>query len=396
MVAQSMSRILLVHGEAWRKGGSRSVKLAAGTSMFVLASFGAVSNVADSAIAASRDNGAVQPVMTLADRPVNVKVSPEEPAFSSLGKVAQTAKTAPLPLERDRFNERFGESGRGFDIVENTSPANPDPAREDPIVVAYSPEAEIGQRELSVRSSMDVFSYGAMQDQMADGGNHADALAPKGAIASSTETRPDLISGVPGEYAKLVTTIAAEEGVDPNLMLSIMRVENAGFDPQALSPAGAIGLMQVMPKVGDAFGAIDLTDPAQNIRAGARFLRELVHKYKNPVLIASAYNAGEPRVDARRSLPLIRETADYVTRVVGLYTNMNSTGEVFMVGRSVGAAPAARKEDGRSGQAERAKSSMLVFSIGNTSEASGRMEQESRQAPVGGPVKIKKEEEALQ
>ncbi|WP_292453372.1 transglycosylase SLT domain-containing protein [Mesorhizobium sp.] len=364
--------------------------------MFVLSSFGAVSNVADSAIAARRDDGAVQSVMTVADRPVNVKVSPEEIAFRSLGKVAQTAKTAPLPLERDRFNERFGESRSGFDIVENTSPANPDPAREDPIVVAYSPEAEIGQRELSVRSSMDVFSYGAMQDQMADGGNHADALAPKGAIASSTEARPDLLSGVPGEYAKLVTTIAAEEGVDPNLMLSIMRVENAGFDPQALSPAGAIGLMQVMPKVGDAFGAIDLTDPAQNIRAGARFLRELVHKYKNPVLIASAYNAGEPRVDARRSLPLIRETADYVTRVVGLYMNMNSTGEVFMFGRSVGAAPAARKEDGRSGQAERAKSSMLVFSIGNTSEASGRVEQESRQAPVGGPVKIKKEEEALQ
>ncbi|MET3595098.1 hypothetical protein ABID26_004510 [Mesorhizobium shonense] len=356
--------------------------------MFVLTSFGAVSNVADSAIAARRDDGAIQSVMTLADRPVNVKVSPEKTTFSSLVKVALTAKTAPPPLEKERFNERFGESRGGFDIVDNTFPANPDPARENPIVVAYSPEAEIGLRDQSVRSSMDVFSYGAVQD--------AEAFAPTGAIASSTEPRPDLLSGVPGEYAKLVTLIAAEEGVDPNLMLSIMKAENAGFDPQAVSPAGAIGLMQVMPTVGHAFGAIDLTDPAQNIRAGARFLRVLVDKYKNPVLIASAYNAGEPRVDVRRSLPLIRETADYVTRVVGLYTNTNSTGEVFMIGRSVGTAPAARKASGRSGRADRAKSAMLVFSIGSTADASGRVEQESGQVPISGPVKIRKEEEALQ
>jgi hypothetical protein len=190
----------------------------------------------------------------------------------------------------------------------------------------------------------------------------------------------------------LVTTISAEEGVDPNLMLSIMRVENAGFDPQAVSSAGAIGLMQVMPKVGEAFGAGDLTEPSQNVRAGARFLRVLVDKYRNPVLIASAYNAGEPRVDVRRSLPLIQETADYVTRVVGLYTNTSSTDEVFTIGRGASAAPTAKKAGGRSGRAERAKSPMLVFSIGSTGDASGRVEQESGQVPVSGPVKIKKEE----
>jgi hypothetical protein len=186
--------------------------------------------------------------------------------------------------------------------------------------------------------------------------------------------------------------MSAEEGVDPNLILSIMRVENAGFDPLAVSSAGAIGLMQVMPKVGEAFGAEDLTEPAQNIRAGARFLRVLVDKYKNPVLIASAYNAGEPRVDVHRSLPLIQETADYVTRVVGLYTNTSSNGEVFAIGHSSRIAPTGRKAGGRSGRADRAKSPMLVFSVGNTSDTSGRVEQESGQVPISGPVKIKKEE----
>ncbi|MET2832250.1 lytic transglycosylase domain-containing protein [Mesorhizobium shangrilense] len=334
--------------------------------------------------------------MATAYQPIKVKISPEELASGSVGKVVRADVVVALPLGGDRFNERFGGGWNSFDVVDNTVSAKGAPGVVDrSLVVAYAPEAEtaLGLREQAVRSSIEVFSHGEMQEEMVDGPSVDEVTALKGAVTPSwNEPRPDLLEGVPAEYAKLVTTISAEEGVDPNLMLSIMRVEDAGFDPQAVSSAGAIGLMQVMPKVGEAFGAADLTEPSQNIRAGARFLRVLVDKYRNLVLIASAYNAGEPRVDVRRSLPLIQETADYVTRVVGLYTNTSSTDEVFAIGRGARAAPTARKAGGRSGRAERAKSPMLVFSVGSTGDESGRVEQESGQVPVSGPVKIKKEE----
>lgn len=386
-----MKRSSLVHTEGSGKGWSRRAKLASATSAFVLTSFAAVSNVADSAIGPRLGDAGAKPVVTSSYQPVKVIFSAKQPEDSSVGKVARQDELSASPLDAARFNERFGAGWNGFDIVDNTVTGSGASMTGDAEVVAYAlpEEAEIGRREQSVRSSIEVFSYGAMQAEHVDGSADGEAVALERRAAG--EPRRDLLEGVPDEYVALVTMIAAEERVDPNLMLSIMRVENAGFDPQAVSSAGAIGLMQVMPKVGEAFGASDLTDPAQNIRAGARFLRVLVDKYKNPVLIASAYNAGEPKVDVRRSLPLIQETADYVTRVVGLYTNTSSTDEVFAIGRG-SAVPTGHKTGGRSGRAERAKSSMLVFSVGSTVDASGRAEQESGQVRVGGPVKIKKEE----
>lgn len=210
---------------------------------------------------------------------------------------------------------------------------------------------------------------------------HADADRPL------MQPRPDLLSGVPEEYATLTVALAAEEGVDPNWVLSIMRAENAGFDPRLVSSAGAIGLMQVMPEIGETFGAQNLTDPEQNIRAGTRFLRVLIDKYRNPVLIASAYNAGEPRVDLHRSLPLIRETADYVTRVVGYYTGTAATSQAPVASTS-----STPDRPRRTGPADRAKSPMLVFSVPDPLASDARLHRTEKAAQVDGPVKIVKEE----
>jgi hypothetical protein len=201
--------------------------------------------------------------------------------------------------------------------------------------------------------------------------------------------RSDLLDGVPEVYAALVVRIAAEEKVDPNWVLAVIRAENAGFDRQLASPAGAVGLMQVMPQTGKAFGATDLTDPEQNIRAGTRFLNLLIDKYRNPVLIASAYNAGEPRVDANHSLPLIRETADYVTRVVGYYTGMPATVPTASLVEwpRAGTLPHTYR-----GRAARAKSPMLVFSVAEPPAALGPARRQPDLVVSGGPVKIVKEE----
>lgn len=204
-----------------------------------------------------------------------------------------------------------------------------------------------------------------------------------------TQARPDLLSGVPEDYAILAVRIAAEEKVDPNWVLSIMRAENARFDPDLVSSAGAVGLMQVMPKIGEAFGANDLADPEQNIRAGTRFLRVLIDKYRNPVLIASAYNAGEPRVDAHQSSPLIRETADYVTRVVGYYTGKPAISQPSTPGPTAGLESNPHR---RTGPVDRARSPMLVFSAADPLVSDNHLQPPLAAAQHGGPVKIVKEE----
>ncbi|WP_461511724.1 lytic transglycosylase domain-containing protein [Rhizobium mongolense] len=242
------------------------------------------------------------------------------------------------------------------------------------------------RRERTVRSPIIVYS----PDRMPAFAITDPVVEPHGdASGSPAQARPNLLSGIPEDYARLALTIAATEEVDPNWVLSVMRAENAGFDPGLVSSAGAVGLMQVMPRIGEAFGAKDLTNPEQNIRAGTRFLRILIDKYRNPVLVAAAYNAGEPNVDLRHSLPLIRETADYVTRVVGYYTG-TATGPTFPpIDPSSTPAPGSPR---RAGPAERARSPMLVFSAAKPIPPDVRPQREEGRRDAGGPVKIIKEE----
>ena len=98
-----------------------------------------------------------------------------------------------------------------------------------------------------------------------------------------------------------------------------MAKTESGFDPAAVSPKGAIGVMQLMPATAKALGA-DANDPQQNIDAGARLLRELLLKYDGDVVKAlAAYNAGEPAVDRYQGVPPYPETQHYVNTVVDSY-----------------------------------------------------------------------------
>jgi soluble lytic murein transglycosylase-like protein len=93
-----------------------------------------------------------------------------------------------------------------------------------------------------------------------------------------------------------------------------MRAES-GFAPGAVSPKGAIGLMQLMPGTARELGA-DPRDPAQNVDAGARYLRDLLLRYDYRLWHAlAAYNAGPGAVDAHHGVPPYRETIDYINRV---------------------------------------------------------------------------------
>ena len=118
------------------------------------------------------------------------------------------------------------------------------------------------------------------------------------------------------QYAADIQEISREHGVSPGLIEAVVRTES-GFDPTAVSPKGAGGLMQLMPGTAAALGVVDRFNPQENISGGVRHLRYLLDRYQGSVAMAlAAYNAGEGAVDAYRGVPPYPETQRYVRRVL--------------------------------------------------------------------------------
>jgi soluble lytic murein transglycosylase-like protein len=121
---------------------------------------------------------------------------------------------------------------------------------------------------------------------------------------------------ISGDDAKtLIEIIAEEEQFDASLLLAIAKQES-GYKMSAISRAGAIGLMQLMPRTAKSYG-VNPCDPIENVRGAIKFLRDLDAKYAgNPIFVLAAYNAGETVVDDNSGLPPYPETLDYVTKVL--------------------------------------------------------------------------------
>lgn len=125
-----------------------------------------------------------------------------------------------------------------------------------------------------------------------------------------------VMAKAPKPYVELVEKIAPEYKVHPELALSIMEAESR-FNPVALSPKNAQGLMQLIPETSARFNVKNAYDPAQNIRGGIAYLRWLLAYFQGDVaLVAAAYNAGEGTVDRYRGIPPYAETRAYVQRIL--------------------------------------------------------------------------------
>jgi len=124
------------------------------------------------------------------------------------------------------------------------------------------------------------------------------------------------------ERSKLVRTavkMAGDFELDPRLILALIRTES-NFDPQAVSPKNAQGLMQLIPETAERFAVQNPFDPVQNLRGGMRYLRWLLSYFRGDVMLALAgYNAGEGAVDRYRGVPPFTETRAYVERIRALF-----------------------------------------------------------------------------
>lgn len=123
-------------------------------------------------------------------------------------------------------------------------------------------------------------------------------------------------------YAQLVLPVAAKYGLDWRLVAAVIQAES-GFNPRAISPKGAVGLMQVMPGTAALYGfkRIELYDPAKNVEAGVRHLKMLDDRYSGDMrLILAAYNSGENAVDHYHGVPPFKATRQFVSRVLQNYS----------------------------------------------------------------------------
>jgi len=121
------------------------------------------------------------------------------------------------------------------------------------------------------------------------------------------------------QYDPIIRKVAGEEGLDPDLLRSLVSVES-NFDPVAISPKGAMGLTQLMPETARSLGVDNVFHPEQNLGAGARHLRALLDKYDGDLSLAlAAYNAGEKAVETYQGIPPYPETEMYVREVLRRY-----------------------------------------------------------------------------
>ena len=117
-------------------------------------------------------------------------------------------------------------------------------------------------------------------------------------------------------YDDLISEQSRSNGVRADLVRAVMQVES-GFNPYARSPKGAMGLMQLMPATAKQYGVKNPFNPAENVRAGVAYLRELLDRYDNKEELAlAAYNAGPGAVDKHgQTVPPYRETRSYVAQI---------------------------------------------------------------------------------
>ena len=112
-----------------------------------------------------------------------------------------------------------------------------------------------------------------------------------------------------------IDQLGRRDGIDPDLIKAVAMVES-GFDPKAISPKGAMGLMQLMPATAKQYGVGDPLDPHESLAAGSRHLSDLLERFNGSVPLAlAAYNAGSGAVQRYGGVPRYQETMDYVRKV---------------------------------------------------------------------------------
>jgi soluble lytic murein transglycosylase-like protein len=211
----------------------------------------------------------------------------------------------------------LGGIGAPLKMVQNTGPAGTAKG------AGVSRTAEANSLESTLVKDLAV--AGSIAQQVAGGveaGVEAATISPLKAVAEAPKQLAVVTEDVRENFFKtevpfgsIIYKEAKKNNVRPELVAAVVQAESR-FKPTARSGAGAVGLMQLVPKTGRWMGARDLTNPAQNIAAGTKYLKYLNERFDgNETKVIAAYNAGEGNVKRFGGVPPFKETRKYLTKV---------------------------------------------------------------------------------
>jgi hypothetical protein len=210
-----------------------------------------------------------------------------------------------VPLKMLQQNHAPGTADRGRTTIETMNP----PSMEGELAKDLRAAESIARQ---VASGMEGAVEGVQS--VASSPLLTLAEAPKALTLVTEKVREDFFHReVP--FGSIIYKEAKKHNVRPELVAAVVQAESR-FKPTARSGAGAVGLMQLVPRTGRWMGARDLTNPAQNIAAGTKYLKYLSDRFEgNETKMIAAYNAGEGNVKRFNGVPPFRETRNYVNKV---------------------------------------------------------------------------------
>lgn len=193
--------------------------------------------------------------------------------------------------------------GLGWGLAAALYAASPAPPVRHKVTTVVRPDARTGKLVRAV----------AVSPRPVDSTAVAPAVVAPAEPGKASEPVP---APTPASFQEAVEQVASQNGLTVELVKSVIKVES-NYNPYAVSPKGAMGLMQLVPATARRFGVSDAFNPLQNLSGGARYLRYLLNLYgeDNPHLALAAYNAGEKAVERYGGVPPYRETQNYLVSV---------------------------------------------------------------------------------
>ena len=193
-----------------------------------------------------------------------------------------------------------------------TNSSVPHPSQPAPDLAEVKAMHRIAGWALGSGSSLKVLRAGDLKSALGEEESGFTLFARK-----AEDPQAEVLASLP--YGDAIAEVARRHQVDGLLVAAVVEAESS-FRPKALSPRGAMGLMQVMPATGEQYDADDLFDPEVNLEVGSRYLGSLIDHYDGDLTLAlAAYNAGPATVARYGGVPPYQETRDYVERVLARY-----------------------------------------------------------------------------